>query len=164
MRFQDKPIGLKLTAIILGTSAVVLLLTCTAFLAYDVFAFRKDSVRQLSTLGEIVATNSTGVLAFANQDDATEILAALRAERHIVAACLYDRQGRIFARYPAGTCPTKPSPQRRRRTGTISRAAIWSALPLSSRCWASASEPFTSSRTWPPSTTACASMQASPSL
>jgi signal transduction histidine kinase len=103
MRFQDKPIGLKLTAIILGTSAVVLLLTCTAFLAYDVFAFRKDSVRQLSTLGEIVATNSTGVLAFANQDDATEILAALRAERHIVAACLYDRQGRIFARYPAGT-------------------------------------------------------------
>jgi len=103
MRFQDRPIGLKLTAIILGTSAVVLLLTCTAFLAYDVFTFRKDSVRQLSTLGEIVATNSTGVLAFANQDDATEILAALRAERHIVAACLYDRQGKIFARYPAGT-------------------------------------------------------------
>ena len=102
MRFQDRPIRLKLTAIILGTSAVVLLLTCTAFLAYDVFAFRKDSVRQLSTLGEIVATNSTGVLAFSNQDDATEILAALRAERHIVAACLYDRQGRIFARYPAG--------------------------------------------------------------
>jgi signal transduction histidine kinase len=29
-----------------------------------------------------------------------EILAALRAERHIVAACLYDKQGRLFARYP----------------------------------------------------------------
>jgi signal transduction histidine kinase len=102
MRFQDKPIGQKLTLIILGTSTVVLLLTCTAFLAYDVLTFRQSAVRQLSTLGEIVAANSTGVLAFANQDDATEILAALKAERHIVAACLYDRQGKVFARYPAG--------------------------------------------------------------
>ena len=102
MRFQDIPIRRKLTTIILGTSAVVLLLTCTAFLSYDVFTFRQDSVRQLSTLGEVVAANSTGVLAFANQDDATEILAALKAERHIVAACLYDRQGKVFARYPAG--------------------------------------------------------------
>ena len=114
MRFQDKPIRLKLTAIILGTSVVVLLMTCTAFLAYDVFTFRQDSLRQLSTLGELVAANSTGVLAFDNQDDATEILSALKAERHIVAACLYDRQGRLFARYPAGLAssafPARPEP------------------------------------------------------
>jgi len=111
MRFQDKPIRLKLTAIILGTCAVVLLLTCTAFLAYDVFTFRKAAVQQLSTLGKIVAANSTGVLAFDNQDDATQILAALKAEHHIVAACLYDRQGRVFARYPAdSTDASFPAP------------------------------------------------------
>jgi len=104
MAFQDKPIRNKLMTIIVGTSGVVLLLTCTAFLAYDVLTFREASVRQLSTLGEIVAANSTGVLAFDFQDnsDATELLAALKAEHHIVAACLYNRRGKIFARYPAG--------------------------------------------------------------
>jgi len=33
--------------------------------------------------------------------DATEILSALRAEPHVVAAGLYDKDGRLFARYPA---------------------------------------------------------------
>jgi signal transduction histidine kinase len=88
--------------LMLGTSMLVLVLTCTAFLGYDVYAFRQTSVRQLATLGDIVATNSTAVLAFDNADDATEILSALKAERHITAAALYDKRGRLFARYPAG--------------------------------------------------------------
>jgi signal transduction histidine kinase/CheY-like chemotaxis protein len=101
MAFQDLPIRRKLMTIILGTSGVVLLLVCTAFLGYEFFAFRQSSVQQISTLGEIIATNSTAALAFDNPDDATDVLKALAAERHIVAACLYDRQGRLFARYPA---------------------------------------------------------------
>lgn len=103
MAFQDAPIRQKLMTIILGTSGVVILLTCTAFLTNEFFTFRQAAVLQLSTLGEIVATNSTGVLAFDNQSDATEILAALKADHHIVAASLYNQQGRLFAVYPAGT-------------------------------------------------------------
>ncbi len=102
MRFRDLPIQRKLMVILFGTSGVVLLLTCTAFLAYDVLTFRRSAVRQLSTLGEVIAANSTAVLAFDNADDATEVLGALKAERHVVAAALYDNQGRLFARYPAG--------------------------------------------------------------
>ena len=112
MAFQDKPIRQKLMAINLGTSGVVLLLTCTVFLAYDFLSFRQAALRQLSTLGDIIATNSTGVLAFANQGDAAEILAALRAEPDIVSACLYTPEGQIFARYPAGLADADfpPSP------------------------------------------------------
>jgi signal transduction histidine kinase len=102
MQFRNLPIQRKLMTIVLGTSVIVLLLTCTAFLAYEYFTFRQAAVRQLSTLGEVLATNSTAVLAFDNPDDATEILGALKAEPHIMAAGLYDRQGRLFARYPAG--------------------------------------------------------------
>ena len=40
-------------------------------------------------------------MAFGNERDASEILAALKAERHIVAAGLYDRDGKLFSRYPA---------------------------------------------------------------
>jgi signal transduction histidine kinase len=101
MQFQNVPIQRKLMVLMLGTSMLVLVLTCTAFLGYDVYAFRQTSMRQLSTLGDFVATNSTAVLAFDNADDATEILGALKAERHITAAALYDKSGRLFARYPA---------------------------------------------------------------
>ena len=106
MAFQDAPIRRKLTTIILATSGVVLLLTCAAFLSYEFFTFRQTSVRQLSTVGEIIAANSTGALAFDNADDATQVLAALQAERHIVAAGLYDKAGKLFSHYPAAAPAT----------------------------------------------------------
>jgi PAS domain S-box-containing protein len=86
--------------ILLLTSGLVLLLTCTAFLAYEVLTFRRTAVRELSTVGQIIAANSTAALAFQNPDDAGEVLAALRAEPHILAAMLYDANGRAFAAYP----------------------------------------------------------------
>jgi signal transduction histidine kinase len=101
MAFQDAPIQRKLMAIILVTSGVVLVLTCATFVTYEFATFRQTSLRQLATLGEIIGTNSTAALAFDNQSDATEILGALKAERHIVAAALYDKQGTLFGRYPA---------------------------------------------------------------
>src|SRR2546425_5551204 len=100
MRLKDTPIRRKLMMIILLTSGVVLLLTCTAFLAYEFLTFRQGAVRYMTTLGEIIADNSTAALAFENQDDAKEILTALKAERHIVVASLYDRNGRLFSEYP----------------------------------------------------------------
>jgi len=111
---RDTPIRQKLMTMILVTSGVVLLLTCAAFIGYELLTYRRSAVQQLATLGEIIATESTGAVAFDNPNDATEILAALKAERHIVAACLYDKQNRIFARYPASApdraFPSAPQP------------------------------------------------------
>jgi signal transduction histidine kinase/ActR/RegA family two-component response regulator len=101
MSLQDTPIRRKLMMVILLTSGVVLLLTCAAFIAYELLSFRQTMVRNVTILGEVIAANSTAALAFADQDDATEVLAALKAERHIVAASLYDARG-LFAKYPAG--------------------------------------------------------------
>src|SRR5260370_41945340 len=100
MLLKDTPIRRKLMTMILLTSGVVLLLTCAAFFAYEFVTFRQTTVRHLSTLGEIIAANSTAALAFDNQNDANEVLAALQAERHVVAAALYDKAGKVFARYP----------------------------------------------------------------
>jgi signal transduction histidine kinase/ActR/RegA family two-component response regulator/uncharacterized membrane protein affecting hemolysin expression len=101
MSLKDTPIRRKLMMVILLTSGVVLLLTCAAFIAYELLSFRQTMVRNVTVLGEVIAANSTAALAFANQDDATEVLAALKAERHIVAASLYDTNGELFAKYPA---------------------------------------------------------------
>src|SRR3989454_7970124 len=109
---NNTPIRRKLMTIILLTSGAVLLLTCAAFFAYEFLTFRQSTVRQLSTLGEIIAANSTAALAFDNQDDANEILTALKAEKHIVAAGLYDKNRKLFSKYPetmsAGAFPTAP--------------------------------------------------------
>jgi signal transduction histidine kinase/ActR/RegA family two-component response regulator len=112
MSLRDTPIRRKLIAIMLVTSGVVLVLTCAAFIAYEAMTFRQTMVRNLATIGEIIADNSTAALAFDNQEDAREVLAALKAERHVVAAGLYDTFGRLFATYPASvsaeTFPVQP--------------------------------------------------------
>jgi signal transduction histidine kinase len=97
---QNSPIQRKLMRVILLTSGAALLLTCSAYFAYEYFIFRQTSSQQLIILGKIVATNSTAALAFQSHEEAYEILAALKAEPRIVAACLYDKDGAIFTYYP----------------------------------------------------------------
>lgn len=114
MAFGDWPIRRKLTAMFLLISGLVLLLTSAAFIGYQHLSFRQTTRNSLSTLGRIIAANSTASLAFANEADASEILSALKAEPHVVAAALYDQRGRLFARYPAelssGVLPAAPAP------------------------------------------------------
>ena len=111
---RNTPIRQKLMTIMLLTSGLVLLLTCAAFMAYEFLTFRQTAVRELSTVGQIIAANSTAALAFQNQDDAREVLAALKADRHIMAATLYDSRGQRFAVYPDGRPPDSfpPAPNR----------------------------------------------------
>src|SRR6266478_4924840 len=90
MRFADLPIRRKLMAMLLLTSGLVLALTCCAFIGYEFVSFRAAAVRNLATLGQVVATNSTAALAFDNPGDATDVLTAMKAEPRIVAAALYD--------------------------------------------------------------------------
>lgn len=101
MAFKDTPIKQKLTALFLLTSGAVLLLTCAAYFAYEFVTFRQTILGQLSTLGQVIGANSTAAVAFGNERDAAETLAALKAERHVVAAGLYDQDGKLFSRYPA---------------------------------------------------------------
>src|SRR3989441_2006356 len=114
MAIRDWPIKRKLTAILLLISGLVLLLTSAAFVTYEVVTFRQTMQSQLATRSRILAANSTAALAFANEADAREILAALKYDPHMVAAALYDRNGRVLATYPAAATadliPAAPQP------------------------------------------------------
>src|SRR2546428_10782378 len=96
----NQPIKRKLMTVILLTSGAVLLLTCGTFLVYEALTFRQEMVANLSVVADVVAGNSTASLAFDQRADATEVLSALTADRHIVAAALYDKTGALFAKYP----------------------------------------------------------------
>lgn len=112
MLFRDMPIQKKLLRIIFLISAVVLLVTCVTFFIYEWYTFRKTTTEKLSTIGKIIALNSTAALAFDDPGAAKEILASLKTEPHIVAACLYNKDGKLFAGYNVtavtNSFPVKP--------------------------------------------------------
>ncbi|HTH57539.1 MAG TPA: ATP-binding protein [Cyclobacteriaceae bacterium] len=91
----------KLMRMIALTSGAALMLTCASYFVYEFFTFRQAMISQLTILGEAISTNSTAALAFQNSDDAAETLTALKSDKHIVAACLYDKEGTLFAKYPS---------------------------------------------------------------
>src|SRR5690348_18122989 len=94
------PLRRALVRMILISCGTVLGLTAAALFTYELLTFRQESLGQLETLGQAVASNSTAALAFADPDDATTVLAALRADPHIRAAALYDAGGRVLATFP----------------------------------------------------------------
>ena len=100
MSLRDTPIRRKLMVMLLLTSVVVMLLMRGTFFTYEYLTFRRETARQLATLSEIIAANSTAALAFSNEADAKETLSALKANHNVVAAALYDREGHLFAYYP----------------------------------------------------------------
>jgi PAS domain S-box-containing protein len=105
MSLRNMPIRRKLVAIIFGTSLTAMLLVRGAFYAYEFVRFKNTTIRQVTTLAEITAANSTAALAFQDQNDAKEILGGLSAEKHIVAASLYDKGGQLFSKYPDSLAP-----------------------------------------------------------
>jgi signal transduction histidine kinase/DNA-binding response OmpR family regulator len=97
--YRDASIQRKLTFVVLCTSLLGLSLACTAFEIYERASFRAAMTSELSVLAETLGANTTASLVFNDPKSAQDMLGALRAERHIVAACLYDASGNLFAAY-----------------------------------------------------------------
>ena len=110
MGIQDQSIKRKTMAVIMLTSVAVLLLTAVAFTAYDLITYRQNLVHSLAATAAIIADHSGPALALRDEKDARATLASLRADRRIVAAALYDSQGKLFIRYPA-PAPVSAFPQ-----------------------------------------------------
>jgi signal transduction histidine kinase/ActR/RegA family two-component response regulator len=130
MATPSTPIRQMLMRMIFLSSAAVLAVTTTAFCAYEFVTFRQSSVQQLQTLSQAIASNSTAALAFDNRDDAVAVLTAFRADPHIVAAALYDLDGRMFASYRPGTA-ARDFPQRPGKLGyRFGRSALTGFQPV----------------------------------
>jgi len=109
MLFRDFPIKRKLTIIIMLTSIFVLLLTATGFLIYEFIGFKKTMLSDLTSLAEVIGRNSTAALSFDDERSAHETLSALSAKPNVTTACIYTKEGRIFAKFQSpkstGTAP-----------------------------------------------------------
>src|SRR5690348_14550355 len=99
MKTRSASIQQKLMRAILLTCGLTLLFVLVSYITYQFFTFRQTILNQLTTEAKIIAANSTAAIAFESEGDAAEILAALKAEKNVVAACLFDNEGHLFATY-----------------------------------------------------------------
>jgi signal transduction histidine kinase/ActR/RegA family two-component response regulator len=99
MALGNLPIQKKLVLLITLTSALSLAASCTGFIGYEVLVYRQALRANLAAVADMIGANSTAALSFGDAESAEQTLRALRAERKVAAAGIYDRRGRIFARY-----------------------------------------------------------------
>jgi two-component system sensor histidine kinase/response regulator len=99
MFFKNQPIRRKLAIVTLGATILALTLACAGFAIYERASFRAATVSELTTLTDTLGANAGASITFSDKKAAVEILSALRAEDHILAAVLYDDRGHIFADY-----------------------------------------------------------------
>lgn len=99
LRFKNLSIRRKQMLIIMLTTSIALLLASVALIAFDIVGFRTELVEQAATTAEMVGNNCVASLDFDDPQSAGEILAALRAESSIRAACIYDRTGDLFSMF-----------------------------------------------------------------
>jgi PAS domain S-box-containing protein len=97
--FRDSSIRRKLSMVIFCTSLLGLSLTGLAFELYERASFRSSLVNQLTSHADMLSLNTAASLTFNDRKSAEDMLKALRVERHIVVACLYDSRGNVFAEY-----------------------------------------------------------------
>jgi signal transduction histidine kinase/DNA-binding response OmpR family regulator len=94
-------IARKLTAIMMLTSLITLLLAVSGFFAYEMITFRRTMATELDTLAGITATNSAAAVVFKDPDAARATLRALQAKPNIQLAVIYDQAGNVFSLYEA---------------------------------------------------------------
>lgn len=88
----------------LASTAIALLLSAAAILAYEYFSSRADLARDLKTEVEIIGSQSTAAIRFNDKTAAEDNLNVLSEKPNIVAACIYVKDTRrglyyIFATY-----------------------------------------------------------------
>ncbi len=93
------PIRRKVTLIIFLVSATALVHACVAFVHQELVASRQAMVRDLTVTADVVGRNSTAALEAEDRGAADNILLALQAKPHLVAAGLYTKKGQRLAAF-----------------------------------------------------------------
>src|SRR5229473_1768512 len=97
--FRDSSIRRKLSMLIFFTNLLGLSIAGLAFEIYERASFRAALVNRIAAHADMLGLNTAASLAFNDKQSAQDLLGALRLERNILAARIYDSDGNIFAEY-----------------------------------------------------------------
>jgi len=97
--FSNLSIKRKIIVLAMFSTGMALLVACSMFMAFDVMMCREEMIKSLKMHAAIVGQNSTAALSFNDGNDARQTLTSLRADPHVVDACIYGTDGKVFATY-----------------------------------------------------------------
>jgi signal transduction histidine kinase/CheY-like chemotaxis protein len=115
-RFHDLGLRTKVSALVLLTSLLPLVLLAAGFVFYENYQGRRDLVKDLSVMAEAIGGNTTAALSFGDRRTGVENLAALRADERVRDAAVYTASGERLACYHRGPAsefdPSQPVGER----------------------------------------------------
>lgn len=92
-------VRVKLTAVVVGTTTIALLIAGVAMLSHDLAVYRTSWTADLSTQARILALSTTPAIFFDDRETAARNLGALQARAEVLAAAIYTRRGALYAAY-----------------------------------------------------------------
>jgi C4-dicarboxylate-specific signal transduction histidine kinase len=96
---RNIPIRRKLTLVVLVSSTAALLVASAALFAFQIYTFRLNFIRDLVSVAEIIASNSTAAITFyqSDADAAQDLLTTLKVKQQIEDAFIVLPNGKILA-------------------------------------------------------------------
>ncbi|MGB8804114.1 MAG: CHASE sensor domain-containing protein, partial [Chthoniobacterales bacterium] len=85
---RDRPVGQKITFVMMLISGVLLLLAFAALFCFQAYTLRQQSAHELAVVGEITAHNCATAVMFKDEGAAAQILTGLKTMPQIVSARL----------------------------------------------------------------------------
>jgi len=89
----------KLKRMVMLVSGLVLLLTAMAYSTYNALGYYEALGTRLVGMEKIIGTNSSAALSFDDSATAGQLLSALKVEKDVKHAIIFDKQGKPFATY-----------------------------------------------------------------
>jgi diguanylate cyclase (GGDEF)-like protein/PAS domain S-box-containing protein len=97
--FSDWSIRHKLTGLFVAMASITALIVFLLIGSFDLLTLKRSMARDLTTVADLLARNSSAALTFHDPDAARDVLQALHAESSVRAACIYTEDGKPFAKY-----------------------------------------------------------------
>jgi signal transduction histidine kinase len=97
--FSNITLRSKLIIIQSVTAFVAVLFCCTVFVVNDINTFKESSVRNISSIAEVIGVNSASPLLFMDKDAANKILSNLKNNPAILNAEIFDKTGKRFVSF-----------------------------------------------------------------
>jgi len=98
-RFSDWSIRHKLTGLFVAMASITALIVFLLIGSFDILTLKRSMARDLTTVADLLARNSSAALTFHDAETARDVLQALHAEPSVAAACIYAEDGKPFAKY-----------------------------------------------------------------
>jgi len=125
-KFADIPIAKKLVSIMVAATVAALLLASIMQATTEGMAYRENIVQHLSTIADVIGTNSTAAITFGDHQLADQVLKSLKAEPSITTGLIFDVNGNPMAMYSLEDI--QPTDAKNLRASGRKKFDVWSSL------------------------------------